>query len=211
MISIGVRHDLKELEKFLTKIEKKQMPFATAQSLNNTKKRIQGFLMTRMVRILDRPTPFTMNSFDDAKGNWATKKRPVAWIKFKRIQGEYLYPLIHGGTETDLHIVPTKAARKNKYGNLPRTSTATMKKDKGKFFYGKPKGGGQEGWYQRYPSNKSRKSKGGAQQIRLAAFYTRSRNYKRIFPFYTIVRTRFNPLWPKEFDRSFARAMLTAK
>lgn len=191
MVTISVRHDIRELEMWLSGIAKKQLPFATAQALNQTKRRLQGVLATVMIRSLDRPTPFTMNAFDDSGATWAKKTDLMARVRFKRIQAEYLYPQVYGGSETDIHLVPGKKAALNQYGNLPRNAS------RGKGVFVMP--GKKDTLYKRK----------GKEIIRLG-HWSRSRSYRKILPFEQIIESKFGPIFGPEFDRAFSLAMLTA-
>ena len=120
---IDVRSNIKDATKWLTNIEKKQVPFATMLALNWTKDRCQDGVKTEMLRKLHKPTPFTMNLFFNGAVTRATKTRSVATVEVKNVQADYLYSLFYGGTETDNHIVPGQQAKLNQYGNLPRRAS----------------------------------------------------------------------------------------
>jgi len=192
MITISVRHDFKELERWLTGIEKKQLPFATATALNQTKKRLQGELATVMIRELDRPTPFTMSAFDDSSSTWAKKTNLMAWVRFKKIQAQYLYPQVYGGNETDIHLVPGKKATLNQYGNLPKNAS------RGRGVFTMP--GKKDTLYKRR----------GKEIIRLG-HWSKSRSYRKRLPFEQIIESKFGPIFGMEFGTAFSLAMLTAR
>ena len=68
---ISVKGDVKELTRYLTRLEKKQVPYATALALKNTVWFVaRTVLPASMPRVFDRPTRWTKNAF------YATPKRP---------------------------------------------------------------------------------------------------------------------------------------
>jgi len=65
---------------------------------------------------LDRPTPFTKNGLRLFRARGHTDSAAVA---IKPIQWDYLKSAFEGSTSTD-EVIPSRAARLNKYGNMPR-------------------------------------------------------------------------------------------
>ena len=66
----NIKGDLKPITKHLTKLQKKQMPFAAATAINDTLKQVVKAEQMQIVKRLDRPTPFTVKAF---KIKWAKK------------------------------------------------------------------------------------------------------------------------------------------
>lgn len=61
---ITVKAETRELERYLTAIERKHLPFVRALSLTKTAQHIQQKTLPAMLpRIFDRPAPFTMRGF----------------------------------------------------------------------------------------------------------------------------------------------------
>jgi len=59
----NVKGDMKPIIKHLDKTQKKQIPFAAAQAINNTLFDIMKAEKAQLPKKLDRPTPFTMKAF----------------------------------------------------------------------------------------------------------------------------------------------------
>ena len=73
---ISVKADIKEVEKYLTRIERKQIPFATALSLTKTAQHVKSKTLVRIFpRIFDRPTKWI------APSKSPTSKRGGFYIK----------------------------------------------------------------------------------------------------------------------------------
>lgn len=62
MIRMNIRFDTREVKRYLTDLERNQVPFATAVALTRTGKRVQTSLIDEMKREFDRPTPWTLRS-----------------------------------------------------------------------------------------------------------------------------------------------------
>lgn len=202
-MEISVTDNFKDAERWLGDIGKKQLPFATSLALNKTASRCRDAIMTEMLHVIDRPTPFTMEAF---KVKNSSKRNLTAWLLAKPIQAEYLYEIVYGGTETKKHAVPGGKAKLNAFGNLPRTKTKTMARNRKKFFYGIPKGlGGTKGWYQRSPANPR------SQAIHLVASFPKKRSYKPLLHFEKVVERGFNRWFSYEWGAAFDRAMRTAR
>lgn len=126
-MKIDIRFDTSQIERQLTDLQRKQIPFATAVTLTRLAEAVKDEMPGELSRVLDRPKPFTArNSIYTQR---ATKSRLVAVVGFKRIQARYLEALIEGGRR-DLKgseqrflgrpIVPGPDVRMDAYGNVPR-------------------------------------------------------------------------------------------
>ncbi len=118
-MQINVKSDLKALSKHLDRIQKKQIPFATAKALTQTAKDAQAAAKRAAVAKLDRPTPFTLRGFAIER---ATKRNLRARVFIKSVQAKYLKWQIEGGVKSGGRRglrVPANI-RVNKYGNIPR-------------------------------------------------------------------------------------------
>lgn len=138
MTNIVVEFDTKRLERRLTALERKQLPYATQIALNNTAFKVRGTVQKAMGLYFDRPTPFIVRSVLVEK---ATKETPVAQVYAReepfptKSPKDYLLPHARGGTRLrkrserllqskgvlgpNESIVPTKFIRLTKYGNVP--------------------------------------------------------------------------------------------
>ena len=100
MLSISVQADVARLTRHLREVERKQIPFATAQALTAAATGAKVDVRAAMASIFDRPTAFTLNSIYVQK---ASKSRLEADIHIKdeggkgTAAGKYLLPEIVGG------------------------------------------------------------------------------------------------------------------
>jgi len=140
-----VRADLKQAERYLIGLRKDQIPFATAYALTQTAKQAQQAIIGEMKSVFDRPKPYTLNG---TFIKIATKRDLVAVVKLKDgytskgsgdskrgTPDKYLAPQVEGGPRRPkafekllvsqgvmppgYFAVPTKAAPKDAYGNVP--------------------------------------------------------------------------------------------
>lgn len=139
MITVDIRADISDAIKDLTRLEREQVPFATAVALTRTAKNAEALLKAEMARVFDRPTPFTLNSIYTKP---ATKRDLTASVEVKDFAGKadapirWLAPQIYGGPRrkkrfeqlltsrgvlpAGMYAVPGSAARFDRYGNMSR-------------------------------------------------------------------------------------------
>ena len=79
-MQISVKSDVKQLTKSLTRIQRKQIPFATSKALNNVAFDVRRSLQDGLETHLDRPTPYTKRGVQVEK---STKKKLIAEVGFR--------------------------------------------------------------------------------------------------------------------------------
>lgn len=129
MLHLDVRMDVKALQRSLDNFARKQMPFAISQAANNTAKLVQTGERENMMKVLDRPTPFTLNSVAIRR---ADKRSLTATVYVKDIAAAYLEPFEKGGTHKLIGsgrtwLNPKDKALLNKYGNFSAGKLASLK------------------------------------------------------------------------------------
>lgn len=62
MIRMDIKFDTRQVKRHLSDLEKRQIPFATAQALTRLGQRVQKGLVEEMREKFDRPTPWTLKS-----------------------------------------------------------------------------------------------------------------------------------------------------
>lgn len=119
MLSISVKADVAEVTRYLSKVERKQLPFATALALTRTAQDAQKAVKAQLPRKLDRPKPFTISGVAVLR---ADKLALVSTVYFKPTTAEYLKYVLEGGTKRGRGrgvIVPYKKNMKlNVYGGI---------------------------------------------------------------------------------------------
>lgn len=133
-MKFDVRSNFRDLERSLSDVGQKQLPFATALALNDTAKEIVDALRDHMGRVFDRPTRWTMNAFHFRR---ATKTSLSAVIERKTsIRGRhYLEVQAAGGRRPNTgwekqigqklgldvgYMSGTGRLKRDGYGNIPR-------------------------------------------------------------------------------------------
>jgi hypothetical protein len=193
----GFHADFRPMTRRLDDLAKRQVPFATAQALNDTAAAAQIAVKRRLPSIFDRPTPFTLNAIGLER---ATKTRLVARVFVKEKQAGYLTVEETGGTVTPkkrAFLLP-RGIRRNQYGNMPKGAIAAARA-KPTTFSGKVDG--VAGVYQR--------AKKGA--LKLLTFYASKATYKPRFGFKVRVLKATQATAPSAFREAMARALATAK
>lgn len=142
MIEIRITHNIKEMMRELTALEKRHAPFAHALTLTQLARKASVEIRDRMPRAFVNPTPYTLNSLRWKK---ATKENLTSyvWVKGKDDAGKgnvpesFIKPEVFGGPrsrkkfESKLHhagylpqgwfVVPGKAVKRDAYGNIPNS------------------------------------------------------------------------------------------
>jgi hypothetical protein len=137
MISINISSDIDKLTGSLTDMARKQIPYATARALTETAKLVKKAEEREIIRVFDRPTPYTQRSIYFKPANKHTLSARV-WLKDDTSKGtpatKYLSPQIYGGQRTTKrferalqragylpagwYAVPGAGAKMDRYGNM---------------------------------------------------------------------------------------------
>ena len=195
-MKVNVESNIKEITKWTTNAQKKQIPFATSVAINNTLFDLKKEMAKQMDKKLDRPTPFTKRGFFINK---AKKNLLVGVLLMKDIVANYMQFQIEGGTRTTGKQIPVPYkpnARLNKFGNIIGKRTGLIKKNTQ--FIGNVSG--TEGVYER--------TKDG---LKLIIGFERSVTYRPRFPFYVIAEKFSNAVFDKKFAKAFNRALRSAR
>lgn len=193
---INIKDNIKEVTKGMSSMQKKQIPFATANAINQTLFQTRKVMMKQTEQKLNNPTPFTVKSYLVAKA----KKTKLSGILFIREQAEkYLKFQIDGGTRSSgkKFAIPTSNAKLNKYGNIIGKRTGLVRK-KSQFLQTI---NGITGVWERQRDNK----------LKLIIALRNSANYKPKLPFYTIAEKYVASKFNKNFITQINKALRTAK
>lgn len=184
----------KELRAKIDGIIRKQMPFAISVALNDTANDVKKGVERQLERDIDRPTPFTRKAFAVQRSN---KRNLTSAVFIKNIQAGYLKPQILGGKRVARKgkpiLIPAYAAKKNKYGNLPRNKLKGLNA-KGKLFKAD----------RLIVQKMARKNKG-------VAYSAKDATYKPRFKFYERAKTTAVKSFPNRMQKALTKALLTAR
>ncbi len=204
-MQLSISDNIDKVAKNLSKTQRKQVPFAIAQTLTKLAYEASQEEKKQAPRHMDRPTPYTVKGFRYRKAN----KRSLEALVYVQDR-EYMDFTVHGGRATPRGralVHPARNSKLNKYGNMPRRYVSKALANKQKFFSGIPKGMvGQEnaGIWQRYGRGKN-------QRIRMVAQWKPSRRYQAQFPFYEIAGQVVAGRANKIFNQQLERALRTAR
>ena len=205
-MNLSIQADFTQLTKNLTAMQRQQVPFAIAQTLNGLADDAAKAITVQMDRYLDRPTSFTKKAYVGGrgfKGKRATKKTLEAILIPGDIQAKYLKFQIAGGTrlpDQKAILVPTKLAPKNKFGNLSRGNRKRMVAGGADFFSAGNREGKTPGIYKRVGN-----------RIQPFAFYVDDARYEASFPIEKIAGGVVRNNMPRRFRDALAKAMASAR
>lgn len=202
MIDINVRPMVKAVERQLSALAYRQMPFATAQALTSLAKIVKEAEKEALPSIFDRPTPFTVNSIGVIP---ARKDTLQATVFVKDIAAAYLAPYEFGGKNKLNAKALLKPVQQpvNQYGNLPRSKIRQLTA-RADVFVGKVKGkSGQEinGVWQRVKA-----SKGQPASLKLLVAFDEPHEATQHIDY----RKRAEALIRANFDREMGKALARA-
>jgi hypothetical protein len=212
---ISVKSNVKDVERYLSKTQKRYLPRAIEFSLNETVFLTRKKMLNDMGKYIDRPTPYTKKGLQYLKAD-ARKANLTSWIGFvspsfgKKPKGgamilpsEYMKLLTYGGTRQPRKSkigVPTEHLKLNKYGNIGKGKIKTIL-NKPKTFQATIKG--NPGIWERYGSKRNPK-------IRMLIGWESKTDYDAIYPFSKQVSTGVNKFYKKSFSK-FLKDVLTRK
>lgn len=198
-MQIKIKDNIKEFSKGLNKFQKKQMPFATAQAINNTLFGLKKEMAKQTVKKLDRPVPFTQRGF---LINKAKKTNQVGILYVRPEVAEYLKYQIDGGVRSQATKIPVpilKNKRLNKYGNIAGKRSGLVKSSKE--FIGTIKG----------VTGVWKQQRKGQAPILLIKFHDSVKYDKKPFDFYKIGKMYSKNTFDKQLDKALRKALRTAK
>lgn len=201
---VSVKDNIKEVKRWSTDLQKKQIPFATAMAINKTlgigkANRMKGLdraMGVQMNRKLDRPMPRTTKAFYRIA---ATKRKLSGTLGFVDWASKFMQRLVQGGerSESNIGVPYTKEARLNKFGNIAGRRTGLVKKQNQ--FIGNIKG--IDGVWERHKDR----------TVKLLVGFKDSVTYKAMFPFYKIAEKYTAANFDKNFAETFTKALKSAK
>lgn len=134
---IEIKVDTRDALKYLDNAQRQQIPFATSVALNRTAKHAQDDIKAEMVRVLDKPKPYTLGG-TFVRPSTKTVLEAIVGLKDQsaggRPAGKYLQAQVGGGARKTtgyesalsalgalpkgMRAIPAKGAKLDRYGNL---------------------------------------------------------------------------------------------
>lgn len=207
MLTLSVKANVRDIERTLDDLARKQVPFAVAQALTATARDIKPIEQKGFDEVLDRPTPFTRNAVTVIP---ARKDFRTAVVLVKDITASYLQPYEQGGMNKinkRALMVPINQP-KNRYGNLPDKVLAKRLKGRKDVFIGpvQTKSGEVRGVWQRVRATKKEPS-----HLKLLIRFEDAHPTKPILKFGDRARKAAQERFPVRFNEAMAKALATAK
>jgi hypothetical protein len=131
MISVSAR--VKKAKKDLSRVQRKQIPFALSNTLNSLAYQAQQAELNVIRQQIDRPVPFTQKAILYKKTN---KRELMSKVFIPLNRWKYLKKIVTGGQSSRQgkpHAIPINKAITGKYGHLPRNKSKTLAKRKNHF------------------------------------------------------------------------------
>ncbi len=206
-MEISVKADIAKATKELYRMERKQIPFAASQALNDTAWDARRAVQIQLPRKLDRPTPWTIRGVRVKKSN---KRKLAAYVGFINSttgmpdpSRSYMKYQIHGGTRFPYSraIKMPVNVKRNKFGNLTRKKVNQLLANK-KNFQATIKG--IPGIWQR---TGGRRNPG----VKLLIAWEDKAQYRPRFPLRKIVTGVTASKFHRHFNRRLAAALRTAR
>jgi hypothetical protein len=195
-VKVSVKADIKAVTRYLSSAQKRQLPFATKNALDGIAFLARKELRKQIVKKIDRPKPFTVNSFLVKKSKKTDLKstvfiRDTVWDYFK-------YQIAGGTRKPSARLLPIPVnAPLNDFGNIKGRKRGPKGKRQ---FVANIRG--TVGVWERYNNGR---------RVRLMVFYHTSAKYDRKFQYQRIVEAivaaKFTPI----FNKQLRRALLTAR
>jgi len=206
---LSIKHNIDEVTRGMSSIQKKQIPFATMLALNDTAFDLQRVYKAQTKQKFDQPTKFTQTGFAVEKAK-KTNLKAVVYVTEKR--EDYMQLQVDGGVRHPKNkaiIIPNRSnsddLAKYRSGNLTKGAVNKLKKQKDKYFFGIPKGNqGSEGIWERYGRTATGSVSGA--RIRQVAKLSKQAKYKALFP-WTSIGNGVAFSRSKGFDSHFAKRL----
>ncbi len=118
-MKISVQPDIKPAIRHLKEFERKQIPFAASQALNDTAFDARRAVQVQLPQKLDRPVPATIRG---VRVERSQKRRLIAWVYFVDYISRVMKYQVEGGTRRPRRrAIPVPVGiKKNTYGNIGR-------------------------------------------------------------------------------------------
>ena len=198
--------DFKQLERALSDVMQRQLPFAMMLSLNDTAIEVKQAEERSIDKTFDRPTPFTKRGVYVKRANKSTL---TATVGMKPVQAAYLKLQAKGGIRLPKRraLVIGAGLRRNKYGNLPKGAVKRAEA-KGKTFVARKRGAGSHlapGIYQRV------KARGQSASIKMLVSFQPRAKYEKRFEFQPVALRSARGVYEGHLVARLKQAQATAR
>jgi hypothetical protein len=214
MKTFRVTVDSRATYAFLNDLQRRKIPRVTAIALTRTAKELQKLLEAEVVKVFDKPVPFTKRAFAIRP---ATYNNLASEVFIKTAQAKYLAPQVTGGRRQPkrseqrfsadgqapgMYWVPGEGVRLNTHGNITlaqvKKIAERLRRDRRGVFIGQPRGtrGLPFGIWERV-----------AGSLRPLLIQVRDPNYRPRLDMHALAAKHAQPIFDKEFDRAWREIM----
>ena len=233
-VNVSVKADIKQATRYLTKVQRKVVPLATAKAITFTAERVQKYQTELIPKIFKNPTKTTRNAVYKTS---ATVAKPTAFVGIKDVRGEDRWLLHHvqGGPRAKKGservngqgrlaswTAMGRDAKRNKFGNITRSTYSKMFADaqladayKGDYSSTKTKaaGGTKKIKYFAGVTSKGRRAiylkSGGKKNPKITPMLVEVSQpmYRKRWPFYTVGNKIARRQFPELFNKQLNREL----
>lgn len=193
-MQISMKMEIKQVSRYISRVHKRQIPFAASQALNDSAFKAREKVMQAMSASLDRPTPWTKKGVIYKRSN---KNNLTASVSITPERWKYLKYQVEGGSRQPAKkAIPVPVAmRRNKYGNMAKGGLQNLINSP-KTFVGQIDGVG--GVWDRKTG-------------RLLVAFVSEATYEKKLAYHAIVRAAVRKNFKRDFDRRLAAAIRSAR
>lgn len=212
-LKIQIDSDIELLSRWLTDTQKKHLPSAVRNALNETAEDVMKFMRADLPNHIHRPTKFTTKQlqYERAEKNRLVSKVGFSSKFFGRPAGDgsahYMKLLIDGGTRypkrTAVAVPVDKNYKTNVHGNIRRGDIKRFLANDKKYFSGTPNGEKFQGsagiW--------KRMGRGGRKNLRMVIAYEDKTQYLPQYRFPTIAKNVAGKLFKPAFQKHLGEVL----
>jgi len=240
-MQFDMRSNLRAVERDLSDVARKQLPFATSVALNETATDLIKLNRKYMARVFDRPTRWTLNAFYFRRSSKRNLQIRIE-RKYAAARKDYLLRQIEGGArkQTGLerllrnrlrdagyggYVLPTRHIRKNKFGNVSPAAVQRVlsglkaqgdhHQNETKTTAARKRRSGAARYFTPKPRGKLSPGiysrQGKKAPKKVYAFIAKAPKYTKRFKFYPNMTRATNKLFPRKFERALSHAVTTRR
>ena len=192
-VKLDIKSNIKSFSKGLDAIGKRQIPYVTQNTMNQTLYRLKEITQQTMGKYIDKPKKFSTKVFYQGMKN--KRALPVGYLYFPVLQSTWLKYSIFGGSRPAKkgRVIPVGSAKRDAFGGVPQHRQILKKsRNSTKRFIGKA------GIFERVKGSKPKL---------LYAFEKQAMKYKKTFPFFERMNLITPKIWDAIFKKNFDKAV----
>lgn len=198
---VTVRTTVADASRWLTDVQKKQIPFATMLALNDSLFFARASAQSGMQRDLDRPTPGTLRGVQVERATKRNESTAAVLIEHGRFE-RFMRRQVYGGTRVGAWLIAQDSVPRDSYGNV-RGQKGLRRRLLAQPRHFEIHTGRTPGIYKRTGSKRG--------SIELVALRAARAQYAVRFKFREHVDQAVGKVFPEAFRRRLVKALATAR